>query len=214
MHGYVLSTSGRFRFYLQLIDSRGNQETSLGAGLLDCRPHELVDELFQNHLAGNRLRHFDHGREIELVDRRFDRARWTRRTLVLPQPRMKLIELPHLAVGAPSQITSPRISQVEMRKLLEAARRVKARSQLVGERFVVDKAVSACRRDGALVQVHGLEWASLDAGNLSANQRCTILEVLRTNRRPGPKLSLEPSKCFAVLRVRVGAHGLAPRGAR
>src|SRR5262249_12360784 len=43
--------------------------------------------------------------------------------------------------------------------------------------------------------------------------RRTILEVLRTNRRPRPKLSLVPSKCLAVDRVRVGAHGLAPCGA-
>src|SRR6516225_6699883 len=100
---------------------------------------------------------------------------------------MKLIELPHLSVGTPSQIAPPRLSQVKMRNLLEAARRVKAGSQLVGEGFVVDKAVSACRHDGALVQVHGLKRASLDSGNLSADQCCTILEVLRTSRRPGLK---------------------------
>src|SRR6516225_5924438 len=98
--------------------------------------------------------------------------------------------------------------------LYEATGRVKAGSQLVAERLVVDKAVCACRIDGALVQIHGVERSSLDTGNLSADQRCTILEVLRTSRRPGLKLSLVPSKCFAVLRVRVGAHGLAPCGTR
>src|SRR6516162_10414789 len=109
IHGYVLSTSGRFRFYLQLIASRDNQETSFGAGLLDSRPHEPVDELFQYHFAGNGLRRLDHGREIEMFDRRFDRARWPLRALALPQPRMQLIELPHLSVGAPSEITIPRV---------------------------------------------------------------------------------------------------------
>src|SRR5262249_47306287 len=151
--------------------------------------------------------------EIELFDRCFDRARWTRRALVLPQPRMQLIELPHLSVGAPSQIAPPRVSQVEMRNLLEAARGVKAGSQLVGERLVVDKAASACRRYGALVQVHGLERTPLDPGNLGSDQHCTILEVLRTIRRPGPKLSRVRPKCFSMLGVRVGAQGLAPCGA-
>src|SRR5262249_47776854 len=126
---------------------------------------------------------------------------------------MELIELPHLSVGAPSQIAAPRVSQVEMGDVFEATRRVKASSQLVGERLVVDEAVCACRRDGALVEVHGIEWAFLDTGNLSADQRGTILEVLRTIRRPGPKLALVLSKCFSMLGVRVGAQGLAPRGA-
>src|SRR5262245_9312426 len=213
LHDHILSASGRFRIDVQLFTPRCNQQPSLGAGLLDRRAHELVDELFQHYLAGNGLRHIDHGREIELFDRCFDRARWTRRALVLPQPRMQLIELPHLSVGAPTQIAPPRVSQVEMRNLLEAARGVKAGSQLVGERLVVDKAASACRRYGALVQVHGLERTPLDPGNLGSDQRCTILEVLRTIRRPGPKLSRVRPKCFSMLGVRVGAQGLAPCGA-
>ena len=96
-----------------------------------------------------------------------------------------------------------------MRDLLKAVRRVKAGSQLVGKRLVVDKAVCACRRDGAPVQLHGLERASFDTGDLSPDQRCTILEVLGTGRRPSPKLSLVPSKCLSVLGIWVGARGLA-----
>ena len=96
-----------------------------------------------------------------------------------------------------------------MRDLLEATRRVKAGGQLMRERLVVDKAVCACRRDGTLVQVHGIERASLDAGNLSADQRCTILEVLRTIRRPAPKLLFVRPKRFSVLVVVVGARGFA-----
>jgi hypothetical protein len=49
---------------------------------------------------------------------------------------------------------------------------------------------------------------SLDTGNLGANQRCTMLEVLRTICRPGLKLSLIPSKCFSMLEIRVGSMGL------
>ena len=51
MHSYVLSASGRFRLYLQLIALRHNQETSRGTSVLESRAHEFVDELIQNHLA-------------------------------------------------------------------------------------------------------------------------------------------------------------------
>src|SRR5215470_7187658 len=214
LHGYLISAHGCLRGSSQLLTSYGNQEGSLGAGVLDGRAHKPVDELFYDHLAGECLRDFDHGREVELLDGCFDRARWTRRALVLPQPRMKLIELPHLSVGAPSQVAPPRVSQVEMRNLLEATRRVKAGSQLVGERLVVDKAIGACRRDGSLVQVHGLERASFDTGNLSTDQRRTILKVLRAICCPGPKLLLVLPKCFSIFGVRVGARGLAPCSAR
>src|SRR5262249_19732364 len=112
---------------------------------------------------------------------------------------MELIELPHLSVGAPSQIAPPCVSQVEMGDLLEAARRIQAGGQLVGECLVVDKAVCACRPDGALVQVHGLKRASLDTGNLGSDQRCTILEVLRTIRCRGLKLLPVSRERFSLL---------------
>src|SRR6516162_10502860 len=214
MHRYMLAIGESFRFYLQRFFPRNDQETSLGAGVLDGRAQEPVDQLFQNHLAGNGLRHLDHGREVELFDRRLDRARWTRRPLVLPQSRMELIELPHLSVGSPSEIAGSGLPQISVCDRLEAARRVEAGSQLVGERLVVDEAVCPCRRDGALVKVHGLERASLDTGNLSADERRTIFEVLRTNRRPGPKLLLVVPKRFSVLGIRVRTHRLAASGAR
>src|SRR6516164_11318091 len=100
-----------------------------------------------------------------------------------------------------------------MRDRLETALGVKARGQLVGERLVVDKAVCACRHDRALVQVHAVERASLDTGNLGPYQHCAVLKVLRTVRCKVPKLSFVPSKRFSMLSVRVGAHGLAACGA-
>jgi hypothetical protein len=75
MHGYVLSASGRFRIYLQLVTSRNNQETSLGACVLGGRAHETVDQFFQNHLASNCLRDFDYRREIQEFDRCHNGAR-------------------------------------------------------------------------------------------------------------------------------------------
>src|SRR5215472_14005373 len=107
MHFYILSTSDRFRLYLQLITSRDNQKTSFGAGVLEGCAHEFVDELFQHHLAGERLRDLDHRREIEQFDRRLDRARWSRQALALPQMRIALIKLPHFSVGSPSKISPP-----------------------------------------------------------------------------------------------------------
>src|SRR5215467_8632348 len=104
-----------------------------------------------------------------MFDRCFDHTRWCRRASVLPQLRMELIELPHLAIGSPSEITPPCVSQVDMRDLVETTRRVKAVSQLVGERLGVDKAGSARRHDGPLVQVHRRERAPLNTGNLCAN---------------------------------------------
>src|SRR6516164_6749866 len=115
-----------------------------------------------------------------MFDRRFERAHWARRAFVRRQPRMELIELPHLSVGSPSEIAPPCVSQIEMRDLLQAARGVKAGCQLVGERLVLDKAVDACRHDGALVKIHGIERTSLETRDFSADQRCTIREVLRT----------------------------------
>src|SRR6516164_7651453 len=214
MHRYLLATGERCRFYLQHITSRNDQEASLGAGVLDSRTQEPVDEFFENHLARERLRGFNHCREIEMFDRRFDRARWHLRALVLPQSRIELIELPHLSVGSPSQIAGSGLPQISVCDRLEAARRVEAGSQLVGERLVVDEAVYPCRRDGALVELHGLERAPLDTGNLSADERRTIFEVLRTNRRPGPKLLLVVPKRFSVLGIRVRTHRLAASGAR
>src|SRR6516162_1304928 len=214
MHGYVLSTSGRFRFYLQLIASRDNQETSLGAGVLDSRTQEPVDEFFENHLARKCLRGFNHCREIEMFDRRFDRARWHLRALVLPQMRIELIKLPHLSVGAPSQVAVAGVTQIGVCDLGEITCSVEAGGKLVGKRFVLDETACACRRDGTLVQVHGVKRPSLNAGDLGSDQRGTIVEILWTIRRPGPKLSLMPSKCFSMLGVRVGTDGLAPSGAR
>jgi hypothetical protein len=205
VHGDVHAMRDCLRVDLQPLALQGDQEASLGSGVLDGRAHEPVDQLFQNHFAGDGLRYLNHGREVELFDQCLDRTAWSRRALVPPQPRMKLIKLPHLSVCSPSEIAPPRIPKVQMRDLPETARSVKAGSQLVGKRLVMDEAVCASRYDGALVQVHGIQRASLDPGNFSANQRCTILEVLRTIRRPGSKLSLVPSKCLSIFRVRVGS---------
>src|SRR5262249_30515269 len=93
----------------------------------------------------------------------------------------------------------PRVSQVEMCDFVEATRRVKAGSQLVGERLVVNKAVRACRRDSALVEIHGLERASLDTGNLRAHQGDPVLEIFPAVLSPDSKSTLVIGQGFQVL---------------
>src|SRR5262245_12293614 len=144
LHAYFSSAHDCLRGSSQLLASYGHHERSLGAGLLAGSSHKPVDKFFHDHLARKRLRDFDHRCEIELFDRCLDRAGRARRALVLPQPRMEFVELSHLAVGAPTEIAPPRVSQVEMRDLLETARGVKVGSQFVGERLMMDEAACAC----------------------------------------------------------------------
>src|SRR5215472_904477 len=118
---------------------------------------------------------------------------------------MGLVELPHLSVGSPSEIATPRVLQIKMGDRREAARGVKARSQLIGERLVVDKAVYACRSDGLFIELLGIERTYLDTSNLGTNQRRSILKVLRTIRRPCPKLLLVSYKYLSMIGVRFGA---------
>ena len=94
-----------------------------------------------------------------------------------------------------------------MRDLLEAARRVEARGQLVGERLVVDKAVCAVP-SGWLVRkgLIGIERAAIDPGDLRTNQRGAVFEVLRAVLRPDFELSVMrgqslESRCVARRRA-------------
>src|SRR5215510_5961014 len=119
LNGYFISAHGCLRGSSQFLAAYGNQDGSLGAGVLYGCSHEPVDKLFHDHLAGERLRELDHRPEIELFDRSLDRTCRSRRTLVLPQPRLELVELPYLSIGSPSKIALPRISQIEMRDLVE-----------------------------------------------------------------------------------------------
>ena len=64
-----LVTAGRgFRFDPVFIPLRKNQHTSFGAGVLDGRAHERVDQLLQDNLTRQRLGHLDHGCQIEVLD--------------------------------------------------------------------------------------------------------------------------------------------------
>src|SRR5258707_255330 len=79
--------------------------------------------------------------------------------------------------------------QVEMRDVVEAARRVESRGQRVRQSLVLDEAVLTCRPDRLLVPLLGIDDAAVDACDLRADQRRAALEILRTMRRPDLELS-------------------------
>ena len=94
------------------------------------------------------------------------------------------VELPHLAIGSPTEVAVPGIPQVPMRDLLETACRVEARSEFVGERLIMDKAVCVRRADRLLVEALGIKLAAFDACDLGAHQRGAVFEILRAILRP------------------------------
>ena len=62
---FDLSAAGSgFSFDSILITSWQNQQTSFGAGMLDCRAHERINQLLQHDLTRHSLRDLDDGREI------------------------------------------------------------------------------------------------------------------------------------------------------
>ncbi len=85
-----------------------------------------------------------------------------------------------------------------MRKLLEAARRVKARRKLVGERLVVNEAVRASRADGLFVEPLGVELAAFETRDLGGDQRRPVREVLRTVVRPLLQQAIVDCQCLQV----------------
>ena len=101
---------------------------------------------------------------------------------------MDRVELPHLAIGSPTQIAVAGVLQIHTGNLLEATRRVEAGGELVGERLVVNKAVGAGRADGLFVEALGIELTAFDPRDLGADQRGAVLEIVRAIRRPDLQL--------------------------
>ena len=100
------------------------------------------------------------------------------------QTGIKSIKLPHLAIGSPVEIAVAGVLQIHTGSLLEAARRIEAGSEFIGERLVVNKAVCAGRVDGLFVETFGIELPALDPRKLGADQRGAVLEIVRAIRRP------------------------------
>src|SRR5258708_29875722 len=153
-----------------------NQQSSLGACVLDRRAHECVDQFLEDHLTRDGLRNLDDGREVEVLDRRIGCAR--RKSLLLDEVRMQLLELTRLPDGSPAQIAIACAPQIHARKLFETARRVKARGQFVGERLIVNKGIYAGRADRLLVETLSIELPSFHPLHLYAHNPSPALELL------------------------------------
>src|SRR5260221_4591181 len=98
-----------------------------------------------------------------------------------------------------------------MRDFLEATCGVEALGQYVGERFIMDKAISMCRANGLFVKVLRLELAPLDACDLRAHQCGAGFEILRAILRPYFELFVMRGQSLEVLPSLVGYRGIAAR---
>src|ERR1700738_5526150 len=98
--------------------------------------------------------------------------------------RMKLLELPYFAIGSPAQIAVAGVLQIHAGNLLEAARRVEAGSEFIGERLILNKTAGAGRADGLFVEAHRVNVAAVDASNLRAGQRGGGFGTVRAFGRP------------------------------
>src|SRR5580658_5629356 len=98
--------------------------------------------------------------------------------------RMKLLELPHLAIGSPPQIAVAGVLQIHAGDLLESARGIEAGSEFVGERLIVNKTVVARRADGLFVEALGIELPAVETSDFGGDQRRTVREILGAVLRP------------------------------
>ena len=163
--------------------SRKDQQRAFCAGMLDGGAHHRFEQPFKDHLTRDGLRYLDHGRQVELFERRRDRARRNSGSFFHLQVRIHLIELPDFPIGAPTEIAVTGISQVRMGDGVKATTRVEARRQLVGQRLVLNKLVLACRLDGRFVQALGIQLSALDAGDFSVHQLRAALDPRKTAAR-------------------------------
>src|SRR5579863_7604058 len=101
------------------------------------------------------------------------------------QMRIKSIELPYLAVGAPAEIAVPRLAQMGIGGCLGATRAVEPGGHLIGYAFVLHETMLASRTNGLLVQTHGVDIPPLDPGHLRLNERRPVDKILGAIEGPG-----------------------------
>src|SRR6516165_8959787 len=124
MNNDLVAIASGFGLDSVLNPSSKNQETSLSTRLLQGCPHERIDQFVQDNLTRGRLRNLDNCSEVKMFDRCRDPSRRTWRRQFPPQMRVQLIELPHLAVGPPTQITIPGVLQIRLGDRLKTARQI------------------------------------------------------------------------------------------
>src|SRR5580700_4149653 len=111
MDGNRISIGRSLRFDLHLVTSQKDQETSLGACMLDRKSYELLDEPVENHLARECLRGLDYRLDVQVPHGLAHRSRqggsW-----FLVQVRGAFVELLHLAESAPAIVAVPRVAEM------------------------------------------------------------------------------------------------------
>src|SRR5260221_13789701 len=90
--------------------------------------------------------------------------------------RIKPIELPHLAIGSPAEITGPRVPEIGVGDGFETACRVEPRGYLMGQPLVLHEAILAGRSNGLLVQTHCIGVSPFEAGDLCRHQGVFVAE--------------------------------------
>ena len=147
-----------------------------------------LDELPQLDFARHGLRGLDHGPDVELLNGCIDRRTQHRRDRFLREPWVQSLELPYLTERPPAQIALPRIAQIRLRDPFHAACGVESRGRLMGDSFVLNEAVLACRSDGLLIQTHGFGAPTLDARELCRRQSVLVGEGRRIGFGPFAQL--------------------------
>ena len=189
------------RFDPRRVAPEEDEQAALGAGLFERERHQGLDEPVEDDLTGDGLRGLDHRADVQVLDGGAEQGGGRRRGGVLAELRVGLLELPDLAQGAPAEITVPCVPQIGLGDGLEAARRVEPRGHLMGQAFVLHEAVLASRLNGLLVQSHGIDVASFEAGDLGRHQGVLVGERRRVGFGPLAQL-------FPVRRQEVAPPGL------
>src|SRR5262249_22831367 len=123
---------------------------------------------------------------------------------LLAKARLQLLELPHLAIGSPTEVAVAGVPQIGIGDLMEASCRIEACRDLPSDRLIVDKAVHLRGANRLLVQAHSVEVATFDARDLCAHQRCAVLEILRAMLCPYFELPMVSPQSLEMLRPLVG----------
>ena len=191
MHGYILSTSGRFRLYLQLV-TRGTIKSPRSAPACSMAARMSLSISFSRTISPETAcetlitvarSRCSTGAAIMLLE--------LVTGLLLPELRILLIELAHFAFGSPAEIAVPGFSQIRIRYLVETSRRIESCGKFVGERLVVDEArlhvpSGLPVRKAASASI----VAAFDARDLGRHECCAVFEILRDNSPPIAELLL------------------------
>src|SRR5580692_8375384 len=197
-------------FDLRLATPKQDQQAPLSTRIFQSDSQEVFDQCGKGYLARNRLRRFHDGLDVQLSDWRINRAR-RGGSSSFAQPRVPFVELLDLSVGAPAVITVPRIPEIGVGECLEAARRIKPRRDLIGERLIVDKAVRTRRADGLFVELNGIESSTFDTRNLRVHQCGAVFEIFRAKFRTYRQLFVVSSEGIQMLLALARIRNIATR---